>query len=204
MFCLIIPGIMIAIGLIWPSFYWLCIGIFTAVAIIINTIACLVKKECYYEFAGENGSGVLMIVVIFFSLAYWMYNDTRFISSNGGKQHIYSDCSTFKSGSKIKEVSELQGFLYGCFSDCKICVQRETEEDKMKEREEEKRREIIAHRERQQMINKLQDAIDELQNGESAESVASSLVDNFLDEGYIEIETEDNEFIIHGLPSRYQ
>lgn len=202
---LIIPGIMFAVGLIWPSFYWLCIGIITAAAVIINTIVCLIKKKYDNEFVGETGGCYLMAIVAFFTLAYWMYNEDRFVSSKGGKQHIYADCSSFKPKSKIKKVCELQGFLYGCFSDCKLCEQRKNEERQMEKRERERRREFAAQRQRQNMIIELQNAIEELEDGKSATSVANHLTNYFLDEEYIEIEVEeDDDVYIRGLPSRYQ
>lgn len=195
---LIIPGIMIAVGLIWPSFYWLCIGIFTAAIVIINTIVCLIKNiEKDNEFAGAIGLCCLIIIVALFTFAYWSYNESRFVFSNGDKQHIYADCPSFKPESKIKKVCELEGFLYGCFSDCKLCKQRKEEETKRK-------REVKAQRKRQMMISKLQDAIKDLENGKSVVSVAESLSNYFLDEEYIEIEEDYDEVYIRGVPSRYQ
>ncbi len=203
---LIIPGIMIAVGLIWPSFYWLSIGIIITAIITIFTMFCLIKKRDFDDdnIVGNMGCSIMLIIAAF-TLAYWIYNETRFISSKGYKQHIYADCSTFKSGSNIKEVCELEGFFYGCFPDCKLCKEREKEEMQMKRIQKERMRELEAQRERQYMISKLENAIEELNEGKSVSSVAESLSDYFLDEGYIKIEVEEDDGgYIRGIPSRYQ
>ena len=202
---LIIPSIMIVIGVIWPSFYWLWMGIIIAVFVIFYELFCLIKHKEFEpdEFTESIGCSLPLTIAVF-TLAYWAYHETRYISSKGYKQHLYADCSTFKT-SNIKKVCELEGFFHGCFSDCKLCTQRKEEETRIKIIQEEKEEEIEAQRERENMINKLQIAIEELKEGKSASSVAENLSEYFLDEEYLEIEDdEDGDPFIRGIPSRYQ
>ena len=210
LFCLIIPAIAIAVGLIWPSFYWFSIGVIVMVIIIINTAYCLFKHSRTDDdyFTGAPGGCALVIVAAVFSLAYLNFDATRYITPHGKKLHLYEDCTTFLKGSSVKKVVELEGFFHLCFKDCNVCLARKEMEREQKKLEAQRRREEIARVKRNNMIDVLLDAIEELRSGKSMNSVGYTLDEFLYEEGYCERineeEYEEYDDYSWGIPSRYQ
>ncbi len=209
LYFLIIPTIAIAVGLIWPSFYWLGVGIIVASIIVVNTICCMFKKDRTDDdyFTGPIGGCALVIIAVIFTVMYWNFDATRYITRNGKALHLYEDCSSFPKGSEVKEVVEVEGFLHLCFKDCKVCLARQEKDREEKRIEAQKRKEEIARARRNGMIDVLLDAIEKLRNGENARIVGEELDGYLYEEGYCnggyEEEYEDRDYN-WGIPSRYQ
>ena len=189
---LIIPCIAIAVGLVWPSFYWLSVGIITAAVIIISNIRQLIRGNKLDEEIFPDGIGgcIWGILLIIFSIAFLLFCDTRFLSPHGKKQHIYENCSSLK-GKETKEVVKLQGFLYGCFSDCEICKQQKLNEEEQKKIERRKKREMKAEEERLEMIEMLKKELELLEKGEKADDAANHLERYLNKKGFIDSNYDD-------------
>lgn len=70
--------------------------------------------------------GVWYLLFAIFTFLYWVNSGTRYITPQGSKLHLYEDCSTIKS-KHVSEVTEMEGYFHGCFKDCKVCRQRQSE-----------------------------------------------------------------------------
>ena len=206
---LIVPAFAFAVGLVWPSFYWQVIGLLLAIIIVLNTLYYLLSStklndDCY--FTGTVGGVAFFLIAAIFTIAYWNHHATRYVIQNGQKQHLYEDCSSFPKGSKVKKVVEIEGYLYKCFDDCAICKQRSKDEKERQEKEIYERQEKAEKNERNAMIDVLLDAIVDLRNGNSAQSVGEELDEYLYDEGYCThgLDEYDDSDYTFGVPSRYQ
>lgn len=90
----------------------------------------------------------------------------------GHKQHLYSDCPSIISCSSIREVTELEGFFYLTFRDCKICEERKKKEKAsfIAAKEQQERNELKAY---------LNNLIDSLDSGADPEDIKQQLQDDW-------------------------
>lgn len=144
----------IIVGLIWPSFYWLLIGCIIILFALFYLIYGFIAKDMD-DMSPVPGCYGLVILVLITVLNY-IFNGTRYLSSNDNRQHRYPNCETIVMSNHIIEVSRLEGFFHLCFSNCKICEQRE-------ELEEKQRRTNRKIESLQKRVDWLQDDIDEAQ-----------------------------------------
>lgn len=149
-----ICALLITAGLIFHWFYVLAAGVIVA----ISSIAFIMEELKHGNVEEGAFSLVGCSITILFAIAALFFHEKRYISPYGHKQHIYSDCRYIIEKSSIKEVTELEGFFYLTFSDCKICKERkkaEIEEDKAAKKQQE----------RDELRGYLNDLIDSLDNG---------------------------------------
>lgn len=126
----LLGGVAIAVGRLWPSFYWLVIGIIlVSVALIVVVYPFFDKHDSEGNGATTIGCGFILLIAIFTGLNLF-FHGTRYIVSENDFQHRYDDCSEIKGKGGIKEVSRLEGFFHLCFKDCEVCKQRRVTEKK--------------------------------------------------------------------------
>lgn len=152
-FFALIGAIAIAVGLLWPSFYWLVIGIIiVATALMIAVCPFFEKQDSEGNSIGTIGCGFLLLIVIVTGLNIF-FHGTRYIAPGNDYQHRFVDCSIIKGGYDIKEVSRLEGFFHLCFKECEVCKQRRVTEKKQHKTE-------VKIKQLQEEINDLQELID--------------------------------------------
>lgn len=144
----------IIVGLLWPSFYWLMVGCIILLFSLFYLIYGLIVKDTDEMSFVPGCYGFVLLALV--SVLNIIFNGTRYISSEGQKQHLYSDCQYIKNSKNVKEVSRLEGFFHLVFSDCKKCEQRETVEEK--QRRTNKKIEQL-----QKLVNALQEDIEDSQ-----------------------------------------
>lgn len=126
----LIGAISIVVGLLWPSFYWLVIGIIiVAAAFMIAVCPFFEKQDSDENCIGAIGCGFFLLITIVTALNIFFYG-TRYIASENDYQHRFVDCSVIRGGDDIKEVSRLEGFFHLCFKECEVCKQRRVTEKK--------------------------------------------------------------------------
>ena len=157
-----ISGLLIAAGLIFHWFYVLAAGAIVA----ISTIVFIVGELKYND--GDAFWGIGCLLTVLFVIAAFFYHGERYISSYGHKQHLNSDCPSIISSSSVRKVTELEGFFYLTFNDCKICKERnEKEKVSLKVAEEQQ--------ERHELKTYLKELIDSLDNGADPEDIKLQL-----------------------------
>ncbi len=157
-----ISALLIDAGLFFHWFYVLAAGVIVA----ITTLAYIIEELKHGDDTAFVAVGFVLTVV--FAIAAFFYHGERYISQHGHKQHLYSDCPSIISSSSVKEVTELEGFFYLIFSDCKKCRERQE-------------REIAAaiaaekQQEREGLRGYLSNLIDSLDNGADPEDIEQLL-----------------------------
>lgn len=155
-------ALLIAAGLIFHWFHVLAAGVIVG----ISTVFYI-----FYEFIhGDDGESASIGcgLMVLFAISAIVFSGERYISQHGHKQHLYSDCPSIISSSSVKEVTELEGFFYLIFSDCKKCRERQE-------------REIAAaiaaekQQEREGLRGYLSNLIDSLDNGADPEDIEQLL-----------------------------
>lgn len=161
-----ISALLIAAGLVFHWFYVLAAGVIVA----ISTVVFIVGELKYND--GDAFWGIGCLLTILFVIAAFFYHGERYISSHGHKQHLYSDCTTINKSSSVREVTELEGFFYLTFSDCKICKDRRKSEEasKIATQNQKESDELKAY---------LYDLIDSLDNGADPEDIKLQLQDDW-------------------------
>jgi hypothetical protein len=157
-----VSALLIAVGLFFHWFYVLAAGVIVA----ITTIIFIVEELKHGDDTAFIAIGFLLTVV--FGIVAFFYHGERYISPHGHKQHIYSDCPSIISSSSAKEVTELEGFFYLTFSDCKIC----------KERSKAEKASMIATKKQQEsdeLKAYLNDLIESLDNGANPKDIKQQL-----------------------------
>lgn len=143
----------IAVGLLWPSFYWLVIGIIiVATALMIAVCPFFEKQDSEGNTMGAIGCFCFLLIAIVTALNIFFYG-TRYIASENDYQHRFVDCSVIRGGDDIKEVSRLEGFFHLCFKECEVCKQRRVTEKKQ-------HRTDVKIKQLQEEISDLQELID--------------------------------------------
>lgn len=174
------------------SFYWAIICFLVAIFAVISLIYCL-KNNSDGEVAVFGCYWCLVFAI--FTFLYWVNSGTRYMTPQGSKLHLYEDCSTIKS-KHVSEVTKMEGYFHGCFKDCKVCRQRQTENI-----EEELRNEKISDLEEkldeiEMQKKRILRALDKLRKGEDVDTYDLLHPDSDYEE-----EVEDPN--PYGLPSRY-
>lgn len=62
-----------------------------------------------------------------------------YISDFGGLRHYYEDCSSIPNNQNKHEVCKLSAYIWGAFTVCEKCSDRQAEEKQMKEKESRRR-----------------------------------------------------------------
>lgn len=146
-------AIAIVVGVLWPSFYWLIIGIIiVATALMIAVCPIFEKQYSNGNCTTTIGCGFFLLIAIITGLNLF-FHGTRYIVSGNNEQHRYIDCSIIKGKDGIKEVSRLEGFFHLCFKECEVCKQRRVTEKKQHKTE-------AKIKELQNEISDLQELID--------------------------------------------
>ena len=129
-----IGGLLLAIGLLWSLYFCILIGVILIIHNLLGLIICLIGNSFDSELVGAFLVGIgLELLIAITILGIHPFKETRFISEYGKKQHIYLDCPTIINSYNIKEVSKLEGLVRFKGSDCKICKEREQEEQDIDE-----------------------------------------------------------------------
>ncbi len=157
-----VSALLIAAGLFFDWFYVLAAGVIVA----ITTIIFIVEELKHGDDTVFIAIGFLLTVV--FCIVAFFYHGERYISPHGHKQHIYSDCPSIISSSSAKEVTELEGFFYLTFSDCKKCKERRKTEKASKKA-------VEKQQEREGLRCYLSNLIDSLDNGADPEYIKQQL-----------------------------
>ena len=189
----LIGAIAIAVGLLWPSFYWLVIGIIiVAAALMLAVCPFFEKEDSDGNYFGTIGCGFVLLIAIVTGLNLF-FHGTRYIVSENEYQHQYVDCSEIKGKDGIKEVTRLEGFFHLRFKECDVCKQRRVIENKqyktnakIKHLQGEIRDLQEEISDLQELINIRKEQIDALHNGAD--------IDTMVFEELYEEEDEDDEF----------
>lgn len=161
-----VSALLIAVGLFFHWFYVLAAGVIVA----ITTIIFIVEELKHGDDTAFIAIGFLLTVV--FGIVAFFYHGERYITPHGHKQHLYSDCPSINNSSPVREVTELEGFFYLTFSDCRICKDRRKSEEASK----------IATQKRKEcdeLKAYLYNLIDSLDNGADPEDIKLQLQDNW-------------------------
>ena len=155
-------ALLITTGLIFHWFYVLVAGTIVAISVVAYII-CVLKY-------GDNDAygGIGCLIAALFVIAAIFYHGERYISPHGHKQHLYSDCSTISDSTSLRKVTELEGFFYLTFRDCKKCKNR-------KRAEEARRRESDRQKAREELKKYLYSLIDSLDNGADPHDIEKQL-----------------------------
>lgn len=148
-----IGGVAIAVGILWPSFYWLVVGSIILLGSILVALFPFFIKDKFRESVGISIGGCVFLLMALVTLLNIFFNGTRYISSNDNRQHRYPNCGAIIMSNQIQEVSRLEGFFHLHFKDCENCEQRRTSEKKQR-RANEKIKEL------QEEITELQEEIE--------------------------------------------
>ena len=185
----LLGGVAIAVGLLWPSFYWLVIGIIiVAAALMLAVCPFLEKNDSDGKCTGTVGCSFVLLIAIVTGLNLF-FHGTRYIVSGNVYQHRYSDCSFIKGKDDIKEVSRLEGFFHLCFKDCEVCKQRRVTEKKAHKTEAKIKQLEEEICDLQELIHIREEQIDALRNGADIDTmVFESLYEE--EEDYEESEYE--------------
>ena len=157
-----VSALLIAVGLFFHWFYVLAAGVIVA----ITTIIFIVEELKHGDDTAFIAIGFLLTVV--FCIVAFFYHGERYISLYGHKQHLYSNCPSIISTSSVWKVTELEGFFYLTFSDCKIC----------KERSKAEKASMIATKKQQEsdeLKAYLNDLIESLDNGADPKDIKQQL-----------------------------
>lgn len=176
-----ISALLIAAGLFFHWFYVLAAGVIVA----ITTLAYIIEELKHGDDTAFVAVGFVLTVV--FAIAAFFYHGERYISPHGHKQHLYSNCPSIISSSSVKEVTELEGFFYFTFCDCKKCKERRKAEKAAKRAAEEQQ-------ERDGLRGYLSNLIDSLDNGADPEDIKQQLQ---IDWGS---DDEDNDVVYPDQP----
>lgn len=187
----IVSGSLLLLGYLIESFYWKFIGGAGIIVFFVIIIAGIFTKE--NDSLKANTIGIGVVVCVIFTILNFFNSGTRYISSHGSKQHLYKDCRSFKSEDDVRKMSEMEAYFHLCFSDCKICIKRKSEERKQK-RINKKIQELNEQKaELQERIDEIDYLIDKLYDGYDVD--ISDLEESDMDE-------VEEDFPI-GVPSRY-
>ncbi len=188
-FFAVIGAIAIVVGLLWPSFYWLVIGIIiVAAALILVVCPFFEKNDSDGKCTGTVGCSFVLLIAIFTGLNLF-FHGTRYIVSENDFQHRYDDCSEIKGKGGIKEVSRLEGFFHLCFKDCEVCKQRRVTEKKLHKTEAKIKQLEEEICDLQELISLREEQIEVLRNGADIDTmVFESLYEE--EEDYEESEYE--------------
>jgi len=157
-----VSALLIAAGLFFDWFYVLAAGVIVA----ITTIIFIVEELKHGDDTVFIAIGFLLTVV--FCIVAIFYHGERYITPHGHKQHLYSDCHSINRGSSVREVTELEGFFYLTFSDCKTCKKR-------KKAEKAAIKAVEEQQERDELKDYLNDLIDSLDNGADPDEIKKQL-----------------------------
>jgi len=183
-FFAVIGAIAIVVGILWPSFYWLVIGIIIVATALMIAICPFFEKNGSDGCTSTIGCGGFLLIAIITGLNLF-FHGTRYIVSGNNEQHRYIDCSIIKGKDGIKEVSRLEGFFHLCFEECEVCKQRRVTEKKQHKTEakiKELQNEIS---DLQELIDIRKEQITALRNGAD--------IDTMVFEELYEVEVDDDE-----------
>ena len=201
----IIGGI-IAVGLLSSCFYFVALGATLGIFLLLTCIVAMAKGSAPDKTNETSGCLTIAIAVVFTIVYFMFFSGTRYIIEGSNSLHLYPNCRAWPSYKKTREVVKLEGFLYGCFSDCDVCKEQEAKEKNKKEKDRLLKKEQEKQSDRKKFINELQETIDKLENGADCEEVAGSIEGYMYKNGFIKTD-EDNEEggdWYPGVPSRYQ
>ncbi len=161
----LLGAVAIAVGLLWPSFYWLVIGIIIVTAALMLAVCPLFdKRDSDNNCTGTIGCSFVLLIAIISGLNLF-FHGTRYIVSGNDYQHRYNDCSIIKGKEEIKEVSRLEGFFHLCFLECKVCKERRVTEKKQHKTETKIKQLQEEISDLQELIDIRKEQIDALRNG---------------------------------------
>lgn len=187
--------VIIFLGVLLPSFYWLCIGIIFSIFVIINTFYNIFNKNYESEdyIWEEIDFCATFFIGFYFTILYWIFCGDRYISSEDNKQHLYRDCIIINNDKDIQDVIKMKGFFYGKFFDCKECMERKKTDEKEKELELLKEQIEEEMRDKLEMEDEFLNAIIRLRTGESPDTVATDVAIFLYNEGYGDVFEEEDE-----------
>ena len=185
---LLLTCVVIGLGLKWSNFWLLIIGSGLSILSIVHLIyvICLCFKlvpSIDFIQLIAFGNCVVVLTAISFVVLTWLFGlrDDRYITYKGDKLHLYNDCATLTNSKHIQPVSTLEGFFYGNFKDCEVCVKHEKDiiAENKKKREDEFEREIRAEREehREEMLTYFKQAIKDLEKCDDPD-----VIDDYYDD----------------------
>lgn len=190
----IVGSILFVIGYFGDFFIWLGIGVIIITFSLIGLSTKILSKQSDSDILYNVGCLGILILIPFVLLS-WFFEDQRYITKTGSKQHLYADCSTIKRRENVKEVTKMEGFFHLTFADCKICKKREAEEEERKNEEWKQKMREEKIQELKEKIYKYKCQIKALRNGADVFDIE----DDYDDPGYDE---EEEDFRKH-IPSRY-
>lgn len=176
----LIGGAAIAVGLLWPSFYWLIIGAIILLMVLAYAIFPFIAQPDSEQVIGASIGCCGLALLVLVSLINLFFYGTRYISSDDSEQHQYMDCRRLSMSNQIKEVSRLEGFFHLCFYDCDVCKERR-EEQRKSQRTEDKIQEM------EKEVDYLEEQINALRNGADIDEMDFGEDE---DEYYVEDEIE--------------
>lgn len=143
--------------------------------------------------AGEPVGCLSLLFVVVITIMYNVADDERYVCKNGSVFHLHKDCSTIKAASDVKTITKAQGWLYGYFSDCKICVKTDAEKknqeiDKFWKNYEKTQQDIEKFEKkmnesmRYKLIDYLKFQIRRLESGAAPENIPSAIYDYYESE----------------------
>lgn len=128
-FCLFLIGlgcVLFVVGYIWSVYLCLLIGLFFILYNLLGICISLFDDDTIITIFFGIGLEILLSFLLFSELQ--PYKETRYITEQGKKQHIYIDCPTIINSNDVRKVCKLEGLVRFKCSDCKICKERELDE----------------------------------------------------------------------------
>lgn len=147
---------------------------FSPFLMLIGGIWCIAGFRFAVQYSNKDNTevtekfGCLLFLVIGLLVVCVFMSSMSYVSTFGGKRHIYIDCE-HQEGDEMHELTKCSAFLWGCFSECKYCQERqklEKEKRKLMRKEEQRKRNLAIIN---KQIEKLQEIRDAILSGEDVD-----------------------------------
>ena len=153
--------VLVLVGVVWDIFYLRLMGIATICINLPYVIVRLFDNKDKLQSVNVSYVGCCLFPIIITVLIV-VFSSERYISGYNSLQHIYEDCSTFKSSDSVMKVSRLEGFFFLDFVDCNVCKDREKEEEKkqLEENNKEKVKQKVLGLHRMRELEEFDDSLN--------------------------------------------